>query len=271
MNLTYDVQLFVGKIAVFFVLTLSVILPASALWGFSPVVAAEVVIKTFIKHPKALPDDEIRELAEIAKNAGGTKIVGQRLGKLNLPGEVLEDAYIRIAVHQSTLTRAEAERMIARLRGVPGFRSTISKIIGASEVKTLGHLNELRIADSASKFGFKVEGIGVRFNDGRKAADTDIDVLLKKGEKVIAVEAKDYQSSTMVPLDKFRADMASLEVYGKQNSPTKVIKVFSITNRPGNELDVRILEKEATKHGVELIYGTPEQQIIQIQQLERIL
>ena len=77
-------------------------------------------------------------------------------------------------------------------------------------MNTSGHLNELRIADTAAQHGFKVKGIGVRFIDQIKAAPTDIDVLLERSGKSIAIEAKDYSATTQIPLDAFRADMSTL-------------------------------------------------------------
>ena len=117
----------------------------------------------------------------------------------------------------------------------------------------------------------KVKGIGVRFDDGIKKGETDIDVLLELKNRKIAIEAKDYLPTTKIPLDSFRADLISLAQYAKQQPPPNVIKVFSMTNKPNDAVALRILEKEADKHGVQLIFGNPEQQIIQIRQLQQIL
>jgi len=251
-------------------LALNAYFPAYAFLGISPKPVVTLVA-TFIKHRNALTDDEIVRLSKIAKQPGGTRIVGRELGKLSLPNEVLEDAYLRMAVQQSTLTRPEAEGILSRLRGTPGLRSTLSKIIGASDVKTSGHLNELRLADSASQHGFKVKGIGVPFYDGIKKGTTDIDVLLETKNRRIAIEAKDYLPTTKIPMDYFRSDLISLAQYAKQQLPSKVITVFSMTNRPNDALSLKLLEKEATKHDVELIFGTPEEQIFQIKQLRQII
>lgn len=251
-------------------LLLSLGFPSFALEGVSPKLAVRA-ISTFLKFDNAVADSEIVRLSTIAKQPGGTKIVGKELGKLRLPNDVLEDTYLRIAIYHGKLSRPEAEGMLQRLRSTPGFRSTLSKVIGASEVKTSGHLNELRIADNASQHGFQVKGIGVRFDDGMKHGETDIDVLLSRGKSRIAIEAKDYLPSTEIPIDKFRSDFISLAQYSKQQAPLRVITVFSLTNKPHDELILRRLAKEATKNGVELIVGSPEQQIIQINQLQRIL
>jgi hypothetical protein len=258
------------RIATIALLVLSLAFPAHAFWGISPKPAASV-IATFLKHQKALPDDEIIKLSNIAKQPGGTKVVGKELGKLNLSKDTLEDTYMRIVVNQSTISREEAEGMFSRLRGTPGFRSTLSKIIGASDVKTSGHLYELRIADKATQYGFKAKGIGIQFDDGIKQGVTDVDVLLEIKGKPIAIEAKDYLSTTPIPLIKFRSDFISLSQYAKQHLPSKVITVFSISNKPNDALSLRSLEHEAQKNGVQLIFGNPEQQIIQIKQLQEIL
>jgi hypothetical protein len=245
-------------------------LPAHALLG----VAAKPVstaISTFIKHQKSLPDEEIVRLSNIAKQSGGTKVVGKELGKLNLPKDTLEDIYMRIVVHQSRLSREEADGMFSRLHGTPGFRSTLSKIIGASSIKSSGHLYELRIADMAVQHGAKVKGIGERFDDGIKQGITDIDVLLEIKGRPVAIEAKDYLSTTPIPLDKFRADMISLSQYAKSQRPSKVITAFSMSNKPNDALSLRILEKEAEKHSIELIFGNSQQLIIQLKQLQEIL
>jgi hypothetical protein len=244
--------------------------PVDALWG----IPSKTVVKSipsFLKHQKTFPDQEIIRLSTIAKQPGGTKIVGKELGKLHLPKDIIEDVYMRIVVHQSKLNRIEAESMFSRLSGIQGFRSTLSKIIGASNVKTSGHLYELRIADKATQFGFKAKGIGIQFDDGIKRGITDVDVLLEISGRPIAIEAKDYLPATTIPIDKFRADIISLAQYAKKNSNPNVLTVFSMSNKPKEPLSLKILEKEANKYNVQLIFGNPEQQIIQIKQLHEIL
>lgn len=264
------VNLYLSRFATIALLTFSLSFSAHALLGISPKPAASV-IATFLKHQKALSDEEIINLSNVAKQSGGTKIVGKELGKLNLPKDTLEDTYMRIVVYQSTLSREEAESMFSRLRGTAGFRSTLSKIIGASNIKTSGHLYELRIADKAIQYGFKAKGIGIQFDDGIKQGVTDVDVLLEISGRPIAIEAKDYLPTTPIPIIKFRSDFISLSQYARQHLPTKVITVFSISNKPNDAISLSILEKDAKKHGVQLIFGDPEQQIIQIKQLQEIL
>ena len=250
------------------VLSASLLTSSFALVPVKPIIAA---VSKFSLHAKALPDDEIARLARIAGEAKGTKTVGKILGAQNLPNDVLEDAYVRIAVQQNRLSREEAEGMFERLRGTQGFRRTLAKVIGNGDAMTTGHLNELRIADNAAQHGFRVQGIGVLFSDGVKGAPTDIDVVLEKAGKVIAMEAKDYSPTTPIPLEEFRADMVSLSEYALRQAPRRVISVFSLTIKPSSATTLRILEKEADRHGIQLLFGTPEQLVEQVKQLHAIL
>lgn len=210
---------------------------------------------------KALPESKIVELAVIAGKPGGTKEVGKTLATMKLPLEALEDAYARILIAQNKVTREVAEGWIARLTGTPGFTSAMSKTIGVSAAKTSGHLTEINIADNAVKQGMKAKGIGVRFNDGRKKADTDIDVLLERQGRVIAIESKNYDPATDIPLDSFRADMYTLAEYKRQFPESNVLPVFWMANKPNDDIAWRLLEKAAEKNGVELIVGAPEEAI----------
>jgi len=254
------------RLSILLLLLATIAMPqANAFWGF-----ATKTISAISKNVNVLPNDEIIRLSKLSDEFQGTKKVGKELGKLNLHDDVLEDAFIRIAIHQNKLTREVAEGMFSRLSGTPGFRSTLRKIIGNSDVGTAGHINELKIADSASMHGFKISGIGQKFNDGLKRAPTDIDVLLEKGEKIFAIEAKNYASTTKIPMDKFRADLDTLVSYKNKNGDD-IIPVFTITNKPKDQRYLKILQHEADKRDVQLVYGTPQEQVEKIKMLGEIL
>lgn len=247
--------------------------PAQAFFGVPLKPAAKTVGSFLIKHPQALPDKEIAVLSKIAKTSKGTREIDKRLAGVRppLPNEVLEDTFMRIAVHQGGLGADEAGKMFSRLSGVPGFRSTLHKVIGNSEVKTSGHLHELRIADSAAQNSYKVKAIGDPFDDGIKAGKTDIDILLEKNGREIAIEAKHYLPSTHIPLDKFRGDLLTLAQYLKAHPGKNVIPVFSLSQKPADEASFKLLQSAAKQHGVQLVVGTPTELMAQVRQLQRVL
>lgn len=140
----------------------------------------------------------------------------------------------------------------------------MSKSMGASPVKTAGHLNEIRIADSAAQNNMKVKEIGAPFYDGMKKAPTDIDVLLEYRGREIAIEAKEYLPTTPIPLDSFRADIASLAQYRRAHPNANVLPVFWITNQPNDVAAWKLLEAAAEQYKVELIVGSSSAAIHQI-------
>ena len=225
---------------------------------------------TIFYHGPRLADDIIEYLSKLAREHKGAEKVGKYLGKELLTDEGREEALLRIAVRNRVISEDEALGLFSRLSGVKGFRSTLRQVIGNKQPKAQGHLNELRIADRASQRGFSVKEIGERFDDGIKAHSTDIDVVLEKNGKVFALEAKDYTSTTRLPLDQFRADMDSLVKYQTQMKPNKVIPVFSITRRPSHPNDWKVLQTEAAKRGINLIDGPPDEQAILLNFLETI-
>ncbi len=254
----------------FFVLLFMGIPQANAFLGLSTVLKKAPIFAPILKSAQGLSNDEIVKLAKLSDEFDGPKKVGSYLGNLNLPHNVLEDTFMRIAIYQGKVSRKNAEEMYIRLSGTPGFSTTIRKIIGNSSSKTVGHLNELKIADNAAMHGFKVLGIGNKFTDGLKNAPTDIDIVLKKGTKTFAIEAKAYSSTTKFPMDKYRADLDTL-VQFKNEHTGDLIPIFSITNKPNDSLYIKMLKREADKRGIELIFGSPLEQIEKIKILAQIL
>ena len=230
-----------------------------------------IKVGKLIKSSKAFSPKKISEFAKILEETKGTKKLGQLLGKMNLKNEVLEDTFMRLAIYRNKIDKIEAKEMFINLSGTKGFRTTLKKIVGNSTQKTAGHLNELKIANSATKSGFKVKGIGEVFVDGIKKSPTDIDILLTRKGKTFAIEAKDYMAKTDIPLDKFRGDIDTLASYVNKNSSKKVVPIFSMTNKPKNTLKLKQLEKIAEKKGVQLIFGNPQEQIEQVKLLGEIL
>ena len=219
------------------------------------------------KVPDTLPDQEIARLSGISKLHGSSR-VGQELKHLRLSSSLREDTYLRIAVHRRVIGRAEALEMHRRLNGVDGFPATISKAISIREAQRIGYLNELRIATTASRRGFKPLAIGLRYDDGIKKALTDVDILLSRNGKVFAMEVKDYTSP--MSLSTFRADLDSLVQY-KRLHDKAAIPIFTVVNKPDNVDLLRTMQREAKSRNIELLFGSPTEQINKLKVLSPIL
>jgi hypothetical protein len=230
-----------------------------------------VKVGKLIKSSQAFSTKDISKFAKILEETKGTKKLGKYLGEMNLKNEVLEDTFMRLAIYRKKINTIEAKEMFLNLSGSNGFRTTLKKVIGNSSQKTVGHLNELKIANSAAKNGFKVKGIGQIFDDGIKKSLTDIDILLTRKGKTFAIEAKNYAHTTQIPLDKFRSDMDTLIIYAKKNPSKKIIPIFTMTNKPNNAIKLKQLQKIADKKGIQLLFGNSQEQVEQLKLLGEIL
>ena len=221
-------------------------------------------------HTKRLADEIIEKFVEISKKSGGTKQIGKKLGKMQLPDEVLEDAFLRIAFARQIVTRAEAVSMFSKLSGVKGFRTTLRRIIGNSEQVTKGHLYELRIAAKAHDEGFTVREIGGAFRHGTKKW-TDIDVVLEKNGKTFVVEAKNYEARTPFKMDDIRGKMDTLNEYRAYLNDRDVVPILCVSNVPASTRTLTTLIREAKRREIELVFGDARAQAIQFKLLEAIL
>jgi len=256
--------------AIIFFLSITLSENSSAFLGWKTGVKTVGKIIKLGKSEGALPEKKIIELAEKIRVRGDVSDVRKMIGRMNLPDGVAADTFMRIAVHNKRLTRAEAEKMFVNLRRTKGFRAALSKINGVSPLQRKGHLNELRIANHGSENGFKVLAIGKKFDDGIKKNLTDIDVLFKKKNKTFAVEAKNWRNVVTGNLIEIRKDMDSLVAY-KRKADSDANLIFTFRNKPSDPKVKRMIDMEARKRGIEVIYGDPASVIYQIDQLSSIL
>ena len=218
------------------------------------------------KAPGALPDREIARLSRFSKLHGSSR-VGQELQHLRLSSGLREDVYLRVAIHKRLLSRDEALEIHRGLSGVDGFPATIGKAISNNEAQRIGHLNELRIATAAARQGFKPLALGKKYNDGLKRAPTDVDILMSKDGTVFALEVKDYTGP--ISLSTYRADLDSLMQY-KHLHNSKAVPVFTIVNKPDSATLLQTMQREAERRNVQLIFGSPTEQIHKLQVIAQL-
>lgn len=220
---------------------------------------------SFYKVAGALSKSQIDELAEIVKTPNGLKQVGEILGKRGLSDAALSNAYLRIATKNGVITEEFAEAVFTKLSHVDGFRTLVRKINIANVNTAKGHLYELQIGKLATDKGFKVVSFGLKYSDDVKKADTDMDVLLSLGDRLFAVESKNYAGS--VPMDMIRADAISLVNFAKGMKGTReTIPVFAFAKEPSY-----VAKKYLKWNDVHPVYGTPDEIITKIQHIAQCL
>ena len=220
------------------------------------------VAKSLHRVAGALPKSEITKLAEMAKTPGGLKSVGEILSKGKYADDVLENAYIRIAIENKVIKEEFGEQVFKNFSGTDGFRTILRKINIANPATAKGHLQELQIANEASKNGFKVVSFGLKYSDEIKKAETDMDILLLKENKLFAIESKAYTGN--VPMDMVRADTESLLAFSSARKDC--VPVFSFLNKPP-----RLAQKYLQSKNVNLLYGTPEEIALKLEHLAQCI
>lgn len=209
------------------------------------------------KSSRALPDAEIEKFSQTL-NTQGLKALNKIIGKSEAIARcgddarhlVLQNAYLRIAMRNKVLSADKAEEIFSRLGGTPGLTSLLSKINSTNFSQAKGHLRELEIALEARKRGFEVVSLGQRYYDGLKKAETDLDVLLKKGSKIFAIESKAYAG--LVPDVMVKSDAESLVVFCSQIKNS--IPVFCFDSSPS-----LIAQSFLSKRGVRCLTGSPKE------------
>lgn len=209
-------------------------------------------------------DDVVEECAKVIgmNRPGGVgevgEIIGKCISKMNLPTAerelILNDAYLRIAAKAGRLTGEEADDAFRLLRDAEGLHALIRKCCSSSPSQAAGHLFEFRQALSFQKQGFDVLGLGVKYSDGLKHAQTDLDLLIRKGNRLFLVESKHYKSAVPAP-DMIRADADSLIslrtcLEGELGDSAKVTPVFTFVAQPG-----KLLGKQLEAKGIPYFVG----------------
>lgn len=224
------------------------------------------LVKLLGKVEHAIPEEEVVKLTRQIAESGDLTKVATQLEKSGLSKTVLEDTYLRVAVNQSKLEKSEAEQMFHNLSGVDGFKETLRKVAGVNSNQVKGHLQELRIANSAKTHGLEVVSIGQKFDDGIKKQLTDMDVILKKDKSTFLIQSKNYESASSFNTVKLQGDADSLLQY-KQASCRDCTPVFFFTTEPPS--NVRMLLTK-TKPDVQIVVGDAESQVIQLKMLAEI-
>jgi hypothetical protein len=166
-----------------------------------------------------IADDIVDECAKLINTGkpGGLDEIGKILAKrYNNPlltarerEILLNDAYLRIAKKAGRITAEEADDAFRLLNDCDGLHSLVRKCCTMNVNQAAGHLYEFKQAVAFQKKGFNVIGIGIKYSDGLKSAPTDLDLLVKKGNRIFLVESKHYTTGFGSP-DVIRADADSL-------------------------------------------------------------
>jgi hypothetical protein len=212
------------------------------------------------RHADALDNIEIRRLADELGQPDGWAKVRSALDARRLSGASRSDALTRLAVARGVMTRDEGVDMYRRLVSVPGYDGTVSRLLWNNDAVVRGAAQELRLARNLSARGVKVLKLEDKFDDGLKAAPTDIDVVVRKVDTDLPIEVKDYKDLSRTQLQETLVpDIGSLRAYSQQASSQRIqCPIMAITSRPSDPQVELELRDAADLAGVRVVYGSAE-------------
>lgn len=166
----------------------------------------------------SVDDDVIEVCAKFVKSGRQSlddvgAIIGEIFKRQKLAAReralLLNDAYLRIAQKAGRITAEDADDAFRLLKDSEGLHALVRKCCTKNVNQAAGHLYEFQQAVAFARKGFKVVGVGLKYFDGIKSAKTDLDLLVKKGNRIFLIESKHYTFGTGIP-DVIRADADSL-------------------------------------------------------------
>ena len=224
-----------------------------------------IVYDFFSKGDKRLSPQVIRDLSTKLNDPHTAREARQYIGSLGLSEAERGILFNKVAFMQGKISGSEAKYIHRYLSEVPGYSAILSKISGASDAKTKGHLFELKIALETKKRGGEVRGFNYTYSDGVKRNLTDADIIIASSNRLAVVEAKNYAVGKAPSLINVRADMQSMRAL--QIDDYEIIRIFSMSHRPSDPRKLRLIQEESIKTGTHLVFGNPVEQAVQIQRL----
>ena len=207
-----------------------------------------------------LADDVVEQCAKLVKEGAYmddiaaiiTKAVQERKLTDAAADIFLDDAFLRIAAKAGRITMEEADDAFHLLKGTPGLHALLRKCCSMNVAQHSGHLAEFRQALALKKKGFDIVGIGMKYHDPLKAADTDLDLLIRKGKKIFVLESKKYEAGYL-KADMINGDAQSIRALSDYinglNQGLEATPVLTINYEP-SQLILKLLEQKGVKYVV---------------------
>jgi len=252
--MTLSISIFQNRLL--FSVTLLIILLCPKV-NATPFYALKSTLSAIHKIKDALPVEKIIQLSASAEKIPGNSKVGDVISKLEISPEVLEDTLLRISIFQGLLI------------GIPGFASTLTRIIGNTDITISNYIFVLKLANIASRNGFNVLSIAEKISFKLEKRISSIDIILQKQGKLFAIKTV-YQAPTKYSLEKYDRQLINLAKY-KNKTEKAIIPIISATPHLINPQEIEHLKIETDRHDLELIFGSPQEQIEQITLLGLIL
>lgn len=202
----------------------------------------------------SMAEKVVEESWKIFRTGGprGYRALMEHIGSLRLGNKETAELLVRVAAKDGRISVKEAETLYSSLGEVPGFTKTAKWLLVGekSSAQLIGSLQELRIASSMQKGGYKVVELRALFRDPAKKGMSDIDLVVEKGGKRFAIESKAWAQEAQ--WDQIVKDAGTLKAYEKLHPGTASYFFFK---QPPSPLVERKLKDEGIRY---LVVKDPE-------------
>ena len=218
----------------------------------------------------SIKEESFLQLAEkCTQSPEGIHVVRKNLTEMNVSQDILVGTYLRIAVQNKLISPEESLEIYNNLHSTEGIDVPLFKVNLSNALQLKGHLHEIRMASTASMFGFDVYAMNRVYRADMQKIQYEVDILMKKHGKTIGVEVKDLSDTKGTNFKDVIDAVEKMGAFKKYQGDSNTLAILTQTGRPPSPDKLMYLNDTAQAVGVTVLYGGIRKQLLQIDKIAR--
>lgn len=223
----------------------------------------------FIEIP-SIKEESFLQLAEkCTQSPEGIHVVRKSLTDMNVSQDILVGTYLRIAVQNKLISPEESLEIYHNLHSTDGIDVPLFKVNLSNALQLKGHLHEIRMASTASMFGFDVYAMNKVYRADTQKIQYEVDILMKKYGKTIGVEVKDLCDTKGTNFKDVIDAVEKMGAFKRYQGDANTLAILTQTGRPPSPDKLIYLNDTAQAVGVQVLYGGIREQLLQIDKIAK--
>ena len=217
-----------------------------------------------------IKEESFLQLAEkCTQSPEGIHVVRKSLTEMNVSQDILVATYLRIAVQNKLISLEESIEIYNNLHATEGVDVPLFKVNLSNALQLKGHLHEIRMASTASMFGFDVYAMNKVYRADAQKMQYEVDILMKKYGKTIGVEVKDLSDTKGTNFKDVIDAVEKMGAFKKYQGDANTLAILTQTGRPPSPDKLVYLNDTAQSVGVQVLYGGIREQLLQIDKIAK--
>lgn len=218
----------------------------------------------------SIKDESFLRLAEkCTQSPEGIHVIRKSLTDMNVSQDILIGTYLRIAVQNKLISPEESIEIYNNLHNTEGVDVPLFKVNLSNTLQLKGHLHEIRMASTASMFGFDVYAMNRVYRADVQKIQYEVDILMKKYGKTIGVEVKDLSDTKGTNFKDVVDAVEKMGAFKKYQGDANTLAILTQTGRPPSPDKLVYLNDTANVLGVQVLYGGIREQLLQIDKIAK--